>query len=197
MTEDEFTKLKETIKKRGGREITEWRGNISTLYSSYSHTYVKFVSKRSKYTGSILLVRSIKADKIKAICSITGAAKISSTSNFKNFELTNATAEKYCDTTIGVETIKDFFDDDINIGDYVFGEYDRMSIFGIVRSTKKADPNIKRGYTSKILANDAAMIEVIKIKSRDGYPQVLGDKKLLEMKYFIKVEDPTLYLLKL
>lgn len=97
---------------------------------------------------------------------------------------------------IYAQTVKDFFNDDINIGDYVFGEYDRCVIFGQVESTKIADGK-KRAYSSKIFKYDAAMVKVIKIQSRDGYRTTPGHNRLLEMKYFIKVEDPTLYLLKL
>ena len=186
MTKDEFQTLKDKVLTRPG-----WRWAISPSF------FVKYTSSRSKYSGSILEVIYIEKDNIRADCSISGAPKIYSNSHYRNFELTNETSIKYIDAKMGIGIVKDFFNDDINIGDYVFGEFNRAAIFGIVRGTKIADNKRYRGYSSKINEFDSAMVEIVKIELRDGNKPHIGDLQLLEMKYFIKVEDPTLYLLKL
>ncbi len=194
MTDDEFAKLKETILLQGGyhREPTNW--NSHNWWIARSGILLRYNSARSKYKGSILSLNKIKDDRIHAICSISGAPKIQPFCEYKTFELTTDKVEKYLDNTIGTDTVKDFFDDDINIGDYVFGEYDRCIIFGRVEATKLGCG--KKHYSSRKNEFDAAMVNVVKIKSRDKYHPACG-QRLLEMKYFIKVEDPTLYLLKL
>ena len=199
MTEDDFEKLKEAIIKAGGqrRGPTPWTQYTWWLtYYNNEKIYLKYTSSNSKYKGSILEVAKIKNDKINAICSISGALKIHPSSHYRNFEFTKETRQRYVDNTIGTQTVKDFFNNDINIGDYVYGEFDRSVIFGQVKSTKIADGK-KRGYSSKVLKHDAAMIEILKIDSRDGFKLHPGHQKLLEMKYFIKIEDPTFYILKL
>lgn len=186
MTPEEFKELKERVDARRGYYLS----------NSQNSVFVKYISSRSKYSGSILEVTYIDHLNIKAACLISGAPKIYTNSHYRNFELTEETSTKYIDANLGVSTVKDFFNDDINIGDYVYGEFNRTAIFGIVRNTRIAD-NKRRGYTSKINEFDSAMVEIVKIESRDGYRPHTGDLQLLEMKYFIKVEDPTLYLLKL
>lgn len=197
MTEDEFEKLKKTILASGGQAITpdpKWDANHYWL--CYSTIFLKYVSTRSKYNGSILRVERIKNDKIQAYCLVAGASKIRPESHFKNYEVTNERKVKYVDGTESIDSVKDFFDDEINVGDYVFGEYDRNIVFGIVRSTKKGAGK-KKAYRSSILEYDAAMIEVVKSKNRIWDHDITGNMLLMEMRYFIKVEDPTLYLLKL
>lgn len=167
-------------------------------YNSNTPYMVKYLSNKSKYKGSILKIQWIEGDRICTECSVPGAQKIRSISHFKNYELSREKEVKYVDNTAGDKPVKDFFDDDINIGDYVFGEYDRNVIFGIVRRTKQAEVADGQyiSYRSKKLKNDAAIIEVVKYKLRNG-GYVNGGQRLIEMKYFVKIEDPTLYLLKL
>lgn len=194
MTEDEFKDLKVSILKNGYlRSPSIW--NEHTWWFSRGGLYLRYNSPKSKYKGSILSVSKIKNDKINAICSISGAPKISPFCHYKHYEFTTETQLRYIDSTMGSGTVKDFFNDDINIGDYVFGEYDRYVVFGKVLSTKVGCGK-KKAYRSLKHEFDAAIVEIISIKSRDGY-YIDSDPRLLEMKYFIKVEDPTLYLLKL
>ncbi len=197
MTEDEFENLKKQILVHGHH--AHYAG-ISYWYTdSYSRNpiFVEFTSPRSKYIGSILQVGRIENNNIHASCSTSGAQKINSNSHFKNFKLTKERAERYVDKKLGSETVKDFFGDDINVGDYVFGEWDRCAIFGVVRNTKKAEVTRLPCNGSKMLIADSAMIEIIKTQVRNGGYDPGNSLKLLAMKYFIKVEDPTLYLLKL
>lgn len=193
MTDDEFEWLKQRIIDLGGYVGDGYYYN----YSPHSNIFVKFISPRSKYAGSILSITKIVENTIHASCTTSGAQKIVSASHFKNFELTNEKAERYVDKKLGNKTVKDFFNDDINVGDYVFGEWDRCAIFGIVRNTKKAEATKRPNYNSKVLIYDSAMVEIIKTQVRNGGYDSGNTLKLLAMKYFIKIEDPTLYLLKL
>lgn len=195
MTEVEFENLKVNILKNGHhRSPSRWSEHA--WWFSCGGLYLRYNSPKSKYRGSIVVVSKIKNDKINAVCSISGAPKISPFCHYKHYELTTETQQRYVDSTAGSVIIKDFFNDDINVGDYVFGEYDRCVIFGKVQSTKLGCGK-KKGYRSLKHEFDAAMIEVVSIVSRDGFKIDPGHNRLLEMKYFIKIEDPTLYLLKL